>query len=265
MYLKHNRYNWIKAQMADFSNVRQGDMSGTSYLTPGQHLAASSMAGVLTQVVANPVWVIKVRMCSPTAAGQAQRYSGVINGLYLLAKEEGLRGYYKGFAAGVIGVSHGALQFMAYEEMKKYLVRIRTAEMHKDDQDFLSRQGASVSYYFSTLEFLAMSSLSKLFASIATYPYQVIRTRMMQGSPINTSTSSALNSTTSKPISSTATSSTTTTPYNKLGSTISHIFKTEGLQGFYKGLGPNIIRVLPGTMITFLVYENMSKFFRNNI
>ncbi|OMJ29531.1 Folate transporter 1, chloroplastic [Smittium culicis] len=246
--------------MADFSNVRQGDMSGTSYLTPGQHLAASSMAGVLTQVVANPVWVIKVRMCSPTAAGQAQKYSGVINGLYLLAKEEGLRGYYKGFAAGVIGVSHGALQFMAYEEMKKYLVRIRTAEMHKDDQDFLKRQGAGVSYYFSTLEFLAMSSLSKLFASIATYPYQVIRTRMMQGSSTTASPSSAPTSS-SKTIS----SATATTPYNKLGSTISHIYRAEGLQGFYKGLGPNVIRVLPGTMITFLVYENMSKFFRNNI
>jgi len=30
--------------------------------------------------------------------------------------------------------------------------------------------------------------------------------------------------------------------------------------GFYKGLSANLIRVTPATMITFLVYENVSYF-----
>lgn len=35
----------------------------------------------------------------------------------------------------------------------------------------------------------------------------------------------------------------------------------EGLKGFYKGLGASLSRVVPATMITFLVYENVSRYF----
>lgn len=41
------------------------------------------------------------------------------------------------------------------------------------------------------------------------------------------------------------------------------IVQAEGYLGFYKGLAPNIIRVLPGTCITFLVYENLTQYFKN--
>ncbi|OLY78867.1 Mitochondrial folate transporter/carrier [Smittium mucronatum] len=234
--------------MATFSHKRQADNAGTSFLSPGQHLVAGSLAGVMTQVVANPVWVLKVRMCtdvpttSPTSAlpsPSTPKYTGVLSGLLKISREEGFRGLYKGFAAGVIGVSHGALQFMAYEEMKKYLVALRSRSFSPDDLAFLKQQEPNLVYYFSTAEFLAMSASSKLFASVVTYPYQVVRTRMMQDQGAGIA-------------------------YNKLGTTFTHIYRTEGLQGFYKGLGPNIVRVLPGTMITFLVYENVSKYFRDH-
>ena len=37
--------------------------------------------------------------------------------------------------------------------------------------------------------------------------------------------------------------------------TIAKIYKYEGFWAFYKGLGLSVIRVLPGTVITFGVYE----------
>jgi len=36
----------------------------------------------------------------------------------------------------------------------------------------------------------------------------------------------------------------------------------EGVYGFYRGLIPGIIRVLPATWITFVVYEEMSHLFK---
>jgi solute carrier family 25 folate transporter 32 len=37
-------------------------------------------------------------------------------------------------------------------------------------------------------------------------------------------------------------------------------FKPGFFQPFYKGLAPNLLRVVPATMITFLVYENVSHY-----
>ena len=30
------------------------------------------------------------------------------------------------------------------------------------------------------------------------------------------------------------------------------------MRGFYRGLGTNLVRVLPGTCVTFVVYENLA-------
>ena len=36
------------------------------------------------------------------------------------------------------------------------------------------------------------------------------------------------------------------------------LWKYEGVKGFYKGLVPSLMRVVPATMITFVTYENVS-------
>lgn len=94
------------------------------------HMLAAAEAGVLTLVLTNPIWVVKTRLClqmsdapvvapgSTAAAAVNQQYKGMVDGLFKIYKYEGVRGLYKGFVPGMFGVSHGALQFMVYEEMK---------------------------------------------------------------------------------------------------------------------------------------------------
>lgn len=40
-------------------------------------------------------------------------------------------------------------------------------------------------------------------------------------------------------------------------------YRYEGWKGFYKGLSANLIRVTPATVITFVVYENVSRYLLN--
>lgn len=36
--------------------------------------------------------------------------------------------------------------------------------------------------------------------------------------------------------------------------------RVHGVPGYYKGLAPNLLRVVPATALTFVVYENVSQF-----
>ncbi|NXP49291.1 MFTC protein, partial [Heliornis fulica] len=68
-----------------------------------------------------------------------------------------------GFVPGLFGTSHGALQFMAYEDLK---LRYNTYRNRASDTKL------------NTVEYIMMAAVSKIFAVSATYPYQVVRARL---------------------------------------------------------------------------------------
>ena len=52
------------------------------------------------------------------------------------------------------------------------------------------------------------------------------------------------------------------THYDGMIDCLKKIFKAEGFRGFYKGLWPNYIKVVPSISITFLVYEKMKHYLK---
>lgn len=144
-------------------------------------------------------------------------YSSFVSGARQIFRTEGMPGFYRGLVPALFGVSHGALQFMAYEQLKV----LRSQPGHKGDGEVRA---------LGNMDFFVLSSLSKVFAGCVTYPYQVVRSRLQ------TYEAHLL--------------------YRSATDAVAQIWAREGLAGFYKGLGPNLFRVLPSTWVTFLVYEN---------
>lgn len=153
-------------------------------------------------------------------------YPSFVSGAKQIYSAEGIAGFYRGLVPALFGVSHGALQFMAYEQLK--LFRSRSKDTGLLEQGPLGAQG------LGNIDLLAISSLSKVFAGSVTYPYQVIRSRLQTYDA--------------------------RVVYRGAFDVFSQIWTREGLAGFYKGLGPNLFRVLPSTWVTFLVYENTKSY-----
>lgn len=182
-----------------------------------QNQGADVDAGILTSLATNPIWVIKTRMLS-TSAKHPGAYASMSEGARQIYRTEGVSGFYRGLVPSLFGVTHGALQFMAYERLKNARLR-RSSETQQD---------------LGSVDVLVLSGLAKMFAGSATYPYQVVRARLQMYEVDRI--------------------------YSGARDVVRQVWKKEGLAGFYKGLGPNLFRVLPSTCVTFLVYERTKQY-----
>ncbi|SCV70719.1 BQ2448_3481 [Microbotryum intermedium] len=209
--------------------IEKSQAEGGTKLSPGQHLLASAESGVITAVMTNPLWVVKTRMFT-TSASQQTAYKGVVDGLYRLATEEGVRGLGKGLVLALIGVSNGAIQFMMYEELKRWRQEVKRRKLGPGADEGKIRE-------LTNTEYILMSGSAKLVAIGLTYPYQVVRSRLQYQSLLVSQIE----------------------PYKSIPDCIRRTFQESGWKGFYKGLGTNAVRILPGTCVTFVVYEQLSR------
>lgn len=147
-----------------FKEVMRGSRTSRQELGPGQHLAAGFSAGAVTATCTNPIWVVKTRMQTQMRGTQGN-YRGLLHGIMVLWREEGIQGFYRGWVPAMLGVSHGAVQFMAYEEIRKLLSR----HLARNEEGKVQ---------MNTFHFMGMACLSKLAASVITYPALVLRSRL---------------------------------------------------------------------------------------
>ena len=137
------------------------------------------------------------------------------------------------------------MQFTLYEELKKW----RIGQKQGRPNSKLVFSAMLWANDLNNAEWIFASTTSKTLALIITYPYQVLRSRLQAHDAKKT--------------------------YSSARDVIKKTFRSEGIQGFYKGyllslmigtdasLIPSTIRVLPGTIVTFVVYENINRSFES--
>ncbi|KVI02882.1 Mitochondrial carrier domain-containing protein [Cynara cardunculus var. scolymus] len=209
-----------------YSKAKQRYLKNRDKLTPGLHLASAAEAGGLVCVLTNPVWLVKTRLQLQTPQHQTRPYSGFHDALKTVVKDEGWKALYKGLVPGLfLQVSHGAIQFTAYEELRKVLVNFRF------ERSVLISGSADL---LTTIDYATLGASSKLAAILVTYPFQVIRARLQQRPGING-----------------------VPRYMDSWQVMKRTARLEGLNGFYKGITANILKNLPSSSLTFVVYENI--------
>ncbi|XP_064936444.1 calcium-dependent mitochondrial ATP-magnesium/phosphate carrier protein 3-like isoform X1 [Musa acuminata AAA Group] len=148
---------------------------------------------------------------------------GKVPNLATLTKDiwvhEGPRAFYKGLIPSLLGIIPYAGIDLSAYETLKDMSR---TYILKD-----SEPGPLVQ--------LGCGTISGALGATCVYPLQVIRTRMQAQ---HTNSSSA---------------------YNGMCDVFWKTLRNEGFSGFYKGIIPNLLKVVPSAGITYLIYETMKK------
>jgi len=171
-------------------------------------LGASAWAGMLSNVVTNPLWVVKTRMTTQRRG----QFRGIGHCFRMIYRQEGIRPFFAGTSASIFGVAHICVQFPLYESMKSTLLA------RGQNQESLA-------------PVVIASSVSKIVSSVVTYPHEVVRARLQNGFGVKAG-------------------------FLKTGRSIAI---QEGIGALYAGMYTNLVKSVPSAIITFSVYEAITK------
>jgi len=179
-----------------------------------------------------------------TQSPQEVRYRHTLDAALTIYRSEGFRAFYRGLVPSLLGILHVAVQFPLYEQLKivarKHLSLSSFTLFSFRPIQFLGHfleRGSDVPLSNQTI--LLCSAMAKMTASIATYPHEVVRTRLQtEKRPLITETSSDGMIKAQSP--------------RGIVNTTIKIIRVEGWSGLYKGLSINLFRTVPNSAVTML-------------
>jgi len=165
---------------------------------------------------------------------QCETVSGGLHGNKLILataqkmwQTNGVRSFYRGLPMGLIGMfPYAAIDLGTFEYLKKTITEhnARKRGCHEEDARPNGFTTAVIGGFAGALG-----------ASIV-YPLNLLRTRLQsQGTVLHPPT------------------------YTGITDVLRQTMKNEGMRGLYKGLTPNLLKVVPAMSITYVVYENSKK------
>lgn len=187
-----------------------------SELSYAQYYAAGAFAGVANSVISGPIEHVRIRLqTQPHGAGRL--YAGPVDCVRKLAGHQGvLRGLYRGEAVTVLREAQAyGLWFLSFE----YMMNAHAARNRVQRADIPSYM---VAFYGG----LAGEALW-----LGSYPMDVVKSKMQTDGFGDKQ------------------------KYKTMRDCVAQTWRAEGMAGFWKGLGPTLLRAMPVSAGTFAVVE----------
>ncbi|PKY42507.1 mitochondrial carrier [Rhizophagus irregularis] len=214
--IKFFAYEQSKVAVANLMGAKDTDSIGMS----GRFLSGG-LGGVISQFVIYPLETMKTRIMSSSGLSLNTSPGGSVflKTASEMWKTQGLRSFYKGLLPALIGVfPYAAVDMSVYEGLKlAYINHEKTLHNEKASSVFVS---------------LGCGMISGSIGASIVYPLALVRTRLQaQGTPGHPQT------------------------YTGAFDVIKKTYSNERLRGFYKGLVPALVKVVPAAAITYMVYD----------
>ncbi|KAJ4296455.1 hypothetical protein N0V90_006500 [Kalmusia sp. IMI 367209] len=184
---------------------------------------AGGMAGMISQFAVYPVDTLKFRMQCETVSGGLHGNRLIIATAKKMWRQGGIASYYRGIGMGLIGIfPYAALDLGTFEYLK------RTITAHNARKRGCHEEDAAPGGFITA----AIGGFSGAFGASMVYPLNLLRTRLQsQGTVLHPRT------------------------YTGIMDVTQQTLKGEGVRGLFKGLTPNLLKVVPAVSITYVVYD----------
>jgi len=190
-----------------------------------ENLAVGTLAGCINVIATNPVWVVNTRLkLEKSLPGETPQYTGTLQGLFKVYKEEGLEGLWRGVVPSLVLVSNPAIQFACYERLKSVYIKVKGGNQP------------------SALEFFFIGAVAKAVATLLTYPIQIIQSRLRANRK--------------KALEQKQESS------DSMNSIAFQVWKEGGISAFFNGLSSKMLQTVSAAAFMFAVYEKILKFMK---
>ena len=168
-----------------------------------------------------PLDLVRTRLAAQTTT---RHYDGLVNALFVIGRDEGARGLYRGLAPTLTGVGPNlAINFAAYETFRRFASDHASAANARNDGSFVLPAWVTS---------LLCGSSAAVVSATATYPLDLVRRRLQMvkgGARVG------------------------------IASTFAQVWAKEGFVGFYRGIIPEYAKVVPGVTITYATYELLKR------
>ncbi|XP_076442207.1 peroxisomal membrane protein PMP34-like isoform X1 [Babylonia areolata] len=190
---------------------------------PLTDLVIGFIAGLVNVFLTTPLWVANTRLKLQGAKLHtkaydkvtSKRYEGIIDCLQKMIQAEGVWSLWNGTGPSVLLAANPAIQFMVYESLKRYF------------QQFFHTTELSGLVYF------VIGAIAKAIATTATYPLQLIQSRLRAGYSKAETTQSLMQN-------------------------ILYLVRQKGVGALYKGMEAKLVQTVLTAALMFVAYEKIA-------